>query len=618
MAELRFKFDTVEVENPINWQDIKIKYERDKVVKGFFTQYTSILNFVGDAWDALITARDANLCDTIDVLVEWRCSRFDSFTTLFEGVIFVHQVIYDVTNCIGKAKIEQNDAAFAFLQNKSFEFDTADSYAGQEWKLVDSFDPPAVAYTNGIGYASLLTDLITNLVDYISESRLGFHSDYMTTAYQQTTIQLDFTTHPGIGDTISFSYNDEWGDTHVYTTEFQLNPGNTYNNFELTLLLNTAGSLPSLRRSEVANVVRSNPGGGVLERFTISIFFETFLDAASAGTGVVVLTKPQTYQDGWEDVCISKYNWLVGLVQSIPEIFIFSPTSGGIERGSVRISFDELFNMISPIRDFGFSIEKILGSWVVRIEELEHYLDPTSTVTLRDIKDMEITYDPNDFGNSVLLSKENEKENTAIEEHPTTSGTEDEYALPDFDCDTIYDRRVPKEMNCLRGNTIADIVAGTITETDQWFLFYKVIAPSPHAMRQFLYKVWDSGLSAFGLNYYANVPLHPLKQLTWNAYTLPTVTFTTNTRTKSWTIAGGFTLVNVPVAGTITQGAGFSAKIATFNRFITKADYDLIVNSQKITVNTGSDPVDDEDGFILDVNHNISDGLTRFKLSLAP
>ena len=76
-----------------------------------------------------------------------------------------------------------------------------------------------------------------------------------------------------------------------------------------------------------------------------------------------------------------------------------------------------------------------------------------------------------------------------------------------------------------------------------------------------------------------------------------------------------YTRTVTPLSQTIPAGAGFAPVIWEFTRFISFAEFSAIINSQQITLNQGSDPANDVNAFIEEVEFRIFDGETKFKMS---
>ena len=399
--ELRVKFDTVIVNNPRNWRDLAVKYERDSSIKGLFVKYTSVLEFTGDAYDAFITARESQLCEKIDVDLEIRCSRFDSWQSLFSGVILVQDSKNVACDGLCEVTIEQNDKNHFFFKNRGFGVDLNgqnDDFGSQSWNDIPLFLVPGGG-TTGLPANSYGYPLDTMFADILERNGtgMGLSSNVLTTAHQSQVINIDFTVAPAAGETIEFIVTDEWGHVHTYQAEADATAATTWTRFENVLLLST-NSEPTKRMGEAADVTRSTPGGGVIQRFAITFHFETTVNSLSVGSGAATATTATSHVFGADSVRFADSSSIRG---GASEWFIFSPGRGGTGPGRYKISFEDLFTKISPILDLGITLT---DAGNVRIEPAEYFLDTTSTLTIRNVKNIVEEYDERRFGDRVLLS----------------------------------------------------------------------------------------------------------------------------------------------------------------------------------------------------------------------
>lgn len=610
--ELRVLFDSVEVNNPKNWRDISIKYERDEVIRGLFTFYTSILEFTGDAYDAFIVARESQLCEKIDADLEIRCSRFDAWETLFSGVILVQDSKNLACDGLAEVTIEQNDVNHFFFDNRDFEVEldgTNDGPGVQAWNDLPLFNVPAGNTTGlpGLSYGYPIDLLFSDILER-NGSGMGFISSLLTTVNQSQVINIDFTVAPAAGDTVQFIVTDEWGHQHTYEAEADATAATTWNRFERVLLLSDPALSPTVqptkRMGEAADVVRSTPGGGVIQRFAVTFHFATTVVSISAGSGSATTSTATAHVFGADAV---RYADSSSLRSTVAEWYVFAAGRGAASPGRYKLSFEGIFQKLAAIYDLGLSIVFDAGTWKVRVEESEFFLDPTSTLTIRNVKGIVESYDDQRFGSEILLSYINNEE---APNAPTATPTELTYDMPDFDCDDQLDRRTPVYNN--EGEQIEQD-AKQNSDPDSEYLVYS--DGNVSQATQFKYRLYDSVGAVFQDDYYYNIPIAGEAQILRNQYTLPSITYYAGDYTKAFTVLGGYTYTALEPAADTTEGDGFAPVIINFEKSISFDDFKLIVDSQRITVNETDDPANDFDCFIESFEYRVFEHSGVFELS---
>lgn len=606
--ELRFKFDTVEVNNPVNWRDITIRYERDEVVRGLFTTYTSVLRFTGAAYDAFMVARNDQLCAKIDVDIDIRCSRFASYETLLSGVILVQDSSNQDCGGFCEVTIEQNDVNHFFFNNKDFGVDVDGSnsiISSPTWQDLTLFNIPNGSTTNLpiISYGAPIDDLLKFILSE-NGSRMGFYSELFATTYTSQVITIDFTVAPAAGDTIDFRVTDEWGHNHIFQCEANASARTTWQNFEKVLLLSN-DSDPTKAMGEAADVTVSNPVGPVRRRFEITFHFQTTIVSLSVGTGSATATTTTDFQFGLDHL---RYADSSSIRASISEWYILSPGRGACAPGKYKRSFDDIFNIITPSIDVSMGFYNDGGTWKVQVETAEYFLGTTSTLTIRNVKGIIESYNEEVFGDKILLSYVNNE--NAPGAPNAAEITELSYNLPDFDCDDQLDRRSEAYIN--EGLQIQQDAKALIDPDSDYLIMSD---GDVGAATQWKYRVYDKSATSFVDNYYYNIPIGKEAQILRNRYTLPAIEYYEGTYTKAYTSGGGFVYTSSEPSATITEGDGFAPVRIQFEKNISFTDFKTISASQQITVNEGESPADDFDCFIEKVEYRVMNGVTTFELS---
>lgn len=94
---------------PHGLQDLELNIETDDTISGVYYRYTTNLEFYGDGYDTLVTLYDQDgECSIIDVKIDWKCTGDKLFTTLFEGIIMMTKVEWNMSQCTATASIIDN------------------------------------------------------------------------------------------------------------------------------------------------------------------------------------------------------------------------------------------------------------------------------------------------------------------------------------------------------------------------------------------------------------------------------------------------------------------------------------------------------------------------------
>lgn len=625
MAELRFKFDTVEVDHPQNWRELAIKYQRDEILNGLFTQFTTILEWVGSAYDAIDTAITTGICTTIDVDIEWRCSKFDAFANLFSGIIVLEDLQRDEDNCIINAAVEQFDCVKAFLDKIDYEIDLNidDSISGDVVMTtpIEEILAPFESQT-GVSYAVLVQPdvqgyRVKTMMDFITkfltDDCLKFTSTFFTTDYIPQIIRIEFTANPANGDTISIRLRDK-----IYQKEFLCQvvvdtARSFYDDFKNVIVLSSNDDTPEDIFVEPANVTASTPGGGILARIDIKNYHEMEIVSFSAGTGTGSAVIQTAFVNGME-----------GLFMSNGRLIKSDQTTN---RGLHKVTFREVFVELSKLLDLGISFEEIAGDPTLRVEPIDFYLDTTSALTIRNIKGSQTSFDPTKIGPSALLGLQSQNWDaytfsTGISsiEIQGQNFTDLSFAFISYDCGSAFDRQVDETYYHHFGEKIDTVNSGTGEDDDgNYFIMCEANGPNWDAFK-FSFNYFDFASDVAFENWHCYNKIFISDVLPhYHQYTLPALkagNFSLGTvlQTNEFTAGGVFQITKSGAAATTTEGDGYTNKLWAFTKFISKADFDLIVDSQVITINTGSVPGDDVTTFIIEVEFRVFDGQTQFRL----
>jgi len=192
--------DPIEDE-PIGLKEIVTAIERDRTLDALFRESTSQITFFGDGFDSIFAEFEANgLCTEIPALVEIECSDGDGFETLFEGVIFLSDVEFDLGNNLVKATIEDVGVGQVLKNKRAVEIalNVNDLTFSRDY-LVDprvsiDFHDRAGAYVGDSPFNDKtmlnVAETFRRIIHEISGVNIEFESDFFTSGtYEFLTIQ---------------------------------------------------------------------------------------------------------------------------------------------------------------------------------------------------------------------------------------------------------------------------------------------------------------------------------------------------------------------------------------------------------------------------------------------
>lgn len=184
--------DTILNDEPINWNESKIKTERDSVIKGLFITYVTELQFVGDGYNYLQTEiASQGICGTVDISIDYRLDVNTSFETLFNGVIYLKDIKEDVQRQIITVDIQDANFSRLIRDRKDFKVNTAANASINNEPItaptskqvylhrpqVDSYG----TYQNTVRAYSVY-DLFRLVIDYITDDQVTFESSFFSGA----------------------------------------------------------------------------------------------------------------------------------------------------------------------------------------------------------------------------------------------------------------------------------------------------------------------------------------------------------------------------------------------------------------------------------------------------
>jgi len=175
-------FDNVEVAAPS--RGFSVKLERDTEIRGLVKTFSSEIEWIDTAYDALYSAfLTNNIYDSVDVEIQ---RNYDGiFETVFSGLIYVNDIVFNLTKKTATCTIQ--DATFYGKINNNKKIKTLLSTTKQKNLggmsavtpvAIDFFTPStgALDYTNRD--CVKVYDAFENIVEFMTDGEVTFDSNY--------------------------------------------------------------------------------------------------------------------------------------------------------------------------------------------------------------------------------------------------------------------------------------------------------------------------------------------------------------------------------------------------------------------------------------------------------
>lgn len=223
MSVFRFTLDPSGVPlvlavDPIGWDKGEITIKRDPIIKGLFTQFTSKLTFVETGYTRIFDDSETTICEELAVRIEERCHPNEEFTTLFNGIINLSEVEFNVTRCQAKCVIEDASLTALIMRNMDLKvpMDNGSSLDGTPLADIgidtDYFHEITRAYIFLDRKTFTLRGAYQYILDYITNSQITFSSDFFeveTFSIEQYTLVFDAPFNGNL-NTVTVEFTNNW------------------------------------------------------------------------------------------------------------------------------------------------------------------------------------------------------------------------------------------------------------------------------------------------------------------------------------------------------------------------------------------------------------------------
>jgi len=368
-------------DEPKGWQDSAKKLKRSEEHNNIFIEYVTDLIFHGDGYSIISSLiNEQGYCADANLKIDYRCSEFEDFENYFTGKLKLIDAEFDDERCEVMCHAE-DESLFGLIKPRfSHKVRLASS------KTVTGVDDITISQRTiaipdtdtGItvsrsGY--YVVDILDFLVRYISDNQISVVSDFFSTS-TSTRITQTITFLSPLNATGIFLGNLRWTDYF----------GVDHNSGILT----TASSNPSVNLDTICKFFVGNTslGGGNHNEFNSFKDYQYFAKATHNGSNQITLVSDLPMKLRMPNLCT--------VSDASPELpdngkKYLSYFSGLMLRGQTDapiVSFDDIYNDLENLFNLSFSIERISGNLIMRIEPLIYFIDSSHVFNIDNVINM--------------------------------------------------------------------------------------------------------------------------------------------------------------------------------------------------------------------------------------
>ena len=187
---MKFLLDDLEFDSPKGWDEIETSIKRDYEYNSVLSNQDTEVTFTGDAYEYLSSKLNSDgFCTKVKFVIQYSSDDI-TYKTLLRGNLFLSDCEFNERTCEVTCKIEDNSYFAMINNNKSLE---TNPLSAQSKNGVAIQAPPVYA----VDFLDIITlgvsrnvncyrvyDLFKYLIDFMSDGKLQFKSDYLqTTAF---------------------------------------------------------------------------------------------------------------------------------------------------------------------------------------------------------------------------------------------------------------------------------------------------------------------------------------------------------------------------------------------------------------------------------------------------
>ena len=120
MEYYKFFFDTVQVDEPLDWQDLNITFTESGEFAGIVFSQAIPATFGGTGYTTLLTAFETAVCNSVELKIQ--VIDGDTYSDIYNGIIFLNSVVFDYHKGTCDVEIKDNSFLSKIQNNKDIKF----------------------------------------------------------------------------------------------------------------------------------------------------------------------------------------------------------------------------------------------------------------------------------------------------------------------------------------------------------------------------------------------------------------------------------------------------------------------------------------------------------------
>lgn len=317
-------------DEPMGWNESKLKLRRNETYNGLFVTYIPDLIFHGDGYTLINNViKDEGICARVTVKIEYDTTENGQYRNLFTGFVKISDVKIDDEKCMITCAVEDSTET-GLIQSRgktAVRFDNTETIAGN---AIDSGDISAdyyiYPYNNNTTYYERkgynVFDSIQYLLDYITDNGVTVVSDFFQTqtpTRQETTIQFNQADLPNSTLTYSFTILNYFNQSVSLPTNIQATVTDTlrYMLYTLNWYSTAFDVATAFHRYDMARISSAS----IVGNDSIKVIHDLpFGFGGSGSVGVIGVTTSSEVSDGMKHMFLTTVNQLCDLDTKVPEI----------------------------------------------------------------------------------------------------------------------------------------------------------------------------------------------------------------------------------------------------------------------------------------------------------
>jgi len=120
MSFYKFFMDGVQVDDPIDWQDLEINFTESAELPGIVFSQVIPASFSGSGYAILLDAFETAVCNSIELKI--KILEDGDYSDIFNGIIFLNNIVFDYHKGIADVELKDNSFLAKIQNNKDIKF----------------------------------------------------------------------------------------------------------------------------------------------------------------------------------------------------------------------------------------------------------------------------------------------------------------------------------------------------------------------------------------------------------------------------------------------------------------------------------------------------------------